>query len=186
MIPILFPPGSSPASPPRRQHYWTVHVCPGAKRKTTGAFEGGRSYAIQRGRPGDVNQPKHRASAKRDRTRHTSFESEVSIPRRAKSRGYREHIPSHKKERAEAVLLLGTGPLASQRTRVIDLAVKNQLPAVYPSLDFVQAGGLMGYGTNNTDLDRRAATYVDKILKGSKARRSYRWSNRPSSNSSSI
>ncbi len=62
-----------------------------------GAFEGGRSYAIQRGRPGDVNQPKHRASAKRDRTRHTSFESEVSIPRRTKSRGYREHIPSHKK-----------------------------------------------------------------------------------------
>ena len=76
-----------------------------------------------------------------------------------------------KKERAEAVLLLGTGPLASQRTRVIDLAVKNQLPAVYPSLDFVQAGGLMSYGTNYTDLERRAATYVDKILKGSQARR---------------
>jgi len=73
-----------------------------------------------------------------------------------------------KKERAEAVLLLATGPLASQRTQVVDLAVKNRLPAMYPSLDFVEAGGLMSYGTNYTDLDRRAATYVDKILKGRK------------------
>ncbi len=46
--------------------------------------------------------------------------------------------------------------------------MKNQLPAVYPSLDFVQAGGLMSYGTNYTDLDRRAAVYVDKILNGAK------------------
>jgi putative ABC transport system substrate-binding protein len=73
-----------------------------------------------------------------------------------------------KKERAEEVLLLATGPLASQRTQVVDLAVKNRLPVMYPSLDFVEAGGLMSYGTNYTDLDRRAATYVDKILKGRK------------------
>jgi putative tryptophan/tyrosine transport system substrate-binding protein len=73
-----------------------------------------------------------------------------------------------KKERAEAVLLLATGPLASQRTQVVDLAVKNQLPAVYPSLDFVQAGGLMSYGTNYPDLDRRVAYFVDRILKGAK------------------
>jgi putative tryptophan/tyrosine transport system substrate-binding protein len=46
--------------------------------------------------------------------------------------------------------------------------VKNQLPAVYPSLDFVQAGGLMSYGTNYTDLDRRVAYFVDRILKGAK------------------
>ena len=50
----------------------------------------------------------------------------------------------------------------------MDLAAKNRLPAVYPWRDFVEAGGLMAYGPNLADLYRRAATYVDKILKGAK------------------
>ena len=50
----------------------------------------------------------------------------------------------------------------------MDLAAKNRLPAVYPSREFVDAGGLMSYGPNLADLFRRAATYVDKILKGAK------------------
>src|SRR5262249_52392147 len=52
--------------------------------------------------------------------------------------------------------------------RLVDLAAKNRLPAVYPNRGFVDAGGLMAYGTNLADLYRRAATYVDKILKGAK------------------
>jgi putative tryptophan/tyrosine transport system substrate-binding protein len=56
--------------------------------------------------------------------------------------------------------------LNSQRTQVVALAVKSRLPAVYWRSDFVEAGGLMSYGTSFTDLWRRAATYVDKILKG--------------------
>jgi putative ABC transport system substrate-binding protein len=50
----------------------------------------------------------------------------------------------------------------------VDLAAKNRLPAVYGLREFVDAGGLMSYGSNTADVYRRAATYVDKILKGAK------------------
>jgi putative ABC transport system substrate-binding protein len=56
----------------------------------------------------------------------------------------------------------------NERRRLVDLAAKNRLPAVYPWREFVDAGGLMSYGLNVADLFRRAATYVDRILKGAK------------------
>jgi putative tryptophan/tyrosine transport system substrate-binding protein len=71
--------------------------------------------------------------------------------------------------RAGALTVLGGGTmLFAERRRLVDLAAKNRLPAVYPWRDFVDAGGLMSYGANFPDLYRRAATYVDKILKGAK------------------
>ena len=70
--------------------------------------------------------------------------------------------------RADAVLMLQSPVLLSQRIRVVELAVKNRFPATYPSPEFVQDGLLMYYGPSVTDLYRRAATYVDKILKGAK------------------
>src|SRR5262245_456222 len=54
------------------------------------------------------------------------------------------------------------------RRKLLDFAAKNRLPAMYGTLDFVDAGGLMSYAPNTIDLYRRAATYVDKILKGAK------------------
>ena len=72
------------------------------------------------------------------------------------------------KERADAVLLLGGPVLASQRAQFADLAVKSRLPTIYWRSDIVEGGGLMSYAVSFTDLDRRAATYVDKILKGAK------------------
>jgi putative ABC transport system substrate-binding protein len=72
------------------------------------------------------------------------------------------------KGRAEGVLVLAASVFVSRRTQVLDLAQKSRLPAIYYSPEFVEAGGLMSYGVNNTDLNRRAATYVDKILKGAK------------------
>ena len=72
------------------------------------------------------------------------------------------------KERADAVFVLGfPGPL-SERTLLSQEAVKNRLPAIYPQINYVEVGGLMSYGTSFADLERRAATYVDKILKGAR------------------
>ena len=77
-------------------------------------------------------------------------------------------IQSARKEHADAVLGLGGPVLASNRTQVVELVLKSRLPAIYWRSDIVEAGGLMSYATSTTDLDRRAATYVDKILKGAK------------------
>jgi ABC-type uncharacterized transport system substrate-binding protein len=72
------------------------------------------------------------------------------------------------KGRADAVLVLVSVVLNSYRKQVVELAVKSRLPAIYPIVDFVEAGGLMSYGVSFIDLHRRAAVYVDKILKGTK------------------
>jgi putative ABC transport system substrate-binding protein len=73
------------------------------------------------------------------------------------------------KGRAEAILMLVLGNIASAgRTQLVDFAVKSRLPVIYTGREAVEAGGLMSYGVNLSDLDRRAAVYVDKILKGAK------------------
>ena len=72
------------------------------------------------------------------------------------------------KGRAEAALGLGGAVLNSHRSQVVELAAKSRLPAMYSTQAYVEGGGLMSYGVSITDLDRRAATYVDKILKGAK------------------
>jgi len=70
--------------------------------------------------------------------------------------------------RADAALVLG-GPIATaHRVHIVDLAAKSHIPAMYPSSDYTDAGGLVFYGASITDLFRRAATYVDKVLKGAK------------------
>src|SRR6185369_15637542 len=66
-------------------------------------------------------------------------------------------------------IIIGGGRLFfAERKRIVELAVKHRMPAIYPQEEFVDNGGLMYYGTNNAHLYRRAATYVDKILKGAK------------------
>jgi putative ABC transport system substrate-binding protein len=72
------------------------------------------------------------------------------------------------KARARALAVLATPMFISERRRLVDLAAKNRLPTVYLFREFVDAGGLMAYGANLADVFRRAATYVDKILKGAK------------------
>jgi putative ABC transport system substrate-binding protein len=72
------------------------------------------------------------------------------------------------KGRADAALVLPSPFAFGERIQLVDLAAKHRLPALYGSSEYVEAGGLMTYGVSFTDLFRRAAYYVDKILKGAK------------------
>jgi putative ABC transport system substrate-binding protein len=72
------------------------------------------------------------------------------------------------KRRADAVLVLQNGVAIAHRTEIAEFSIKSRLPAIYPRSVFVEDGGLMSYGASFADMDRRAATYVDKILKGAK------------------
>jgi len=72
------------------------------------------------------------------------------------------------KARVSALITVNTSLLNRYPKRIADLAIKNRLPSMYEGSDFVEAGGLMSYASNDTENYKRAATYVDKILKGSK------------------
>jgi putative ABC transport system substrate-binding protein len=72
------------------------------------------------------------------------------------------------RNRADAILLVSSPNLFVQRKQIVELAAKSRLPTMYPQSEYVGAGGLMSYGIIPSDLFYRAATYVDKILKGAK------------------
>jgi putative ABC transport system substrate-binding protein len=72
------------------------------------------------------------------------------------------------KRRTDALLVLPGAIINSNRKQIVDLAAKGRLPAMYPRAEYVEDGGLMTYGVNTPDMYRRAAVYVDKILKGAK------------------
>jgi putative ABC transport system substrate-binding protein len=72
------------------------------------------------------------------------------------------------KGRADAVLVLQSPVASTHSVQLIEHAAKSRLPAIYPRSEFVKAGGFMSYGVNRIELGRRAAVYVDKILKGAR------------------
>jgi putative ABC transport system substrate-binding protein len=71
-------------------------------------------------------------------------------------------------ERPDAFIVLADRVFLHNRARIVDFAARNRLPAVYPYRELVEAGGLMSFGPNYAEMHRRAAAYVDKILKGAK------------------
>jgi putative ABC transport system substrate-binding protein len=77
-------------------------------------------------------------------------------------------FPEMIRARVGALMVLPIGMFFSERRRLVSLAATNRLPAIYPSREFVEIGGLMSYGANLIDLLRRAAAYADRILKGAK------------------
>jgi len=73
------------------------------------------------------------------------------------------------RERAEAIMVVASPLFITHRERLAELASEHRLPAMFGSKENVQAGGLISYSADLTDLHRRAAAYIDKILKGAKA-----------------
>ena len=84
------------------------------------------------------------------------------------SKGFEKALDAALRERVQSVLTNPGPVINTHRTRIVEFATENRLPAMYATPEFVEAGGLMSYALNYTDLFRRAATYVDRILKGAK------------------
>jgi putative ABC transport system substrate-binding protein len=83
-------------------------------------------------------------------------------------KGLESAFQTAKQKQLGAIMTLANRRFEDDRKRIVELALKYRLPAIYPQKEFVEAGGLMSYGTDLSDLYRRAAVYVDKILKGAK------------------
>ena len=80
-----------------------------------------------------------------------------------------EHaFASFSKGRAQGLIVLPESVTYERRAQIVGLAAKNRLPGIYPDILYAEAGGLISYGANRSDLHRRAAAYVDRILKGAK------------------
>jgi ABC-type uncharacterized transport system substrate-binding protein len=89
---------------------------------------------------------------------------EIETP--ADAKGLESAFQTAKQKRAGAIILTASRPYFAERKRIVELAVKYRLPAIYFQKEFVDGGGLMAYGADYEDLFRRSAHYVDKILKG--------------------
>ncbi len=117
---------------------------------------------------GDSNEPGNAREKKELELAAEAFKVQLQYLDVLNLKDIEHSFQSASKHRAGAVLVLAGPVMAAHRTEVINLAAKNRLPAMYFRSDFVEAGGLMTYSVNYNDLARRAATYVDKILKGTK------------------
>jgi ABC-type uncharacterized transport system substrate-binding protein len=83
-------------------------------------------------------------------------------------KGLESAFQTAKQKQVNAIMTIPNRPFFAERKRIVELAVKYRLPAIYPNKEFADDGGLMSYGADYEDLYRRAAVYVDKILKGAK------------------
>ena len=90
------------------------------------------------------------------------------IETEADAKGLESAFRSAKQKQVGAIMTGGGRLFFSERKRIVELAVKYRLPAIYPQKEFVDEGGLMSYGADDVDLYRGSADYVDKILKGTK------------------
>ena len=90
------------------------------------------------------------------------------IKTEADAKGLESAFQTAKQKQVGAIMTQPTRPFVAERKRIVELAVRYRLPAIYFSKEFVDEGGLMSYGVDYDDLYRRAAVYVDKILKGAK------------------
>ncbi len=90
------------------------------------------------------------------------------IETRLDAKGLESAFKTAKQKQVGAIMMSSGFPYLGERKRIVELAVKYRLPAIYFLKEFVDEGGLMSYGTDYADLFRKAAHYVDKVLKGTK------------------
>ena len=90
------------------------------------------------------------------------------IKTQLEAKGLESAFQTAKQKQVNAIMTITTRPFFAERKQIAELAGKYRLPAIYPQKEFVDEGGLMSYGVDYDDLFRRAAGYVDKILKGAK------------------
>jgi putative ABC transport system substrate-binding protein len=117
---------------------------------------------------GNASQPGHPQALKEINVAADAFRVQVQYLEVRGPKDVETAFRAASKERADAALVLGSPIFISQRKQLADLAAKSRLPAIYNRPEYVEDGGLVFYGVSYTDLFRRAATYVDKILKGAK------------------
>jgi putative ABC transport system substrate-binding protein len=117
---------------------------------------------------GTSGRPGHAQSLKELEAAAASFKLQLEFFDVEKPKDIELAFREARSARADAVLALGSAVLNSHRRQVAELSVKNRLPGIYDRSEFVEDGGLFSYGVSLSDLHRRAATYVDKILKGAK------------------
>jgi ABC-type uncharacterized transport system substrate-binding protein len=92
----------------------------------------------------------------------------VLLPSSADAKGLENAFQTAKQKQVKAIVTTTNRQFFAERKRIVELANKNRLPAIYFQKEFVDEGGLMSYGVDYVDMYRRAAVYVDKILRGAK------------------
>jgi putative ABC transport system substrate-binding protein len=90
------------------------------------------------------------------------------IDSQSDAKGLESAFQTAKQKQVNAIMTMTTRAFFAERKRIVELASKNRFPGIYPQKEFIDEGGLMSYGVDYDDLFRRAAVYVDKILKGAK------------------
>ena len=117
---------------------------------------------------GDLTQPGNKQGLAETRTAAKTLGVELQYMNAQTLDDVERIFKSASMERADAMLVQANRAFYAQRDRVIALAAKNRLPTMYAQLEFVESGGLIAYASNVSDMYRRAAYYVDRILKGAK------------------
>ena len=151
-----------------RKHYGLVHTFAGVKRKTTGASGEIVPKLSRVAVFGNSTQPGNAQALKETEGSAAPLKVQVTYLDILAAKDIEPTFHEAKKGRADAVLLLQSAVLNSQRKQTADLATKSRLPTIYYAPEFLESGGLMSYASSINDLYRRAAIYVDKILKGSR------------------
>jgi putative ABC transport system substrate-binding protein len=110
----------------------------------------------------DLQMKQFRAAAQALKLKLEEIETQIDL------KGLERAFQTAQQKQVNAIMTSAGGRFFAERKRIVELAGKYRLPAIYPDKEYVDEGGLMSYGVGSADLYRRAAVYVDKILKGAK------------------